>query len=72
MFDAVHPATGSIFHAALHLGLLTTNVAEGSNLYYLDSRVQSFVHASTTIPKTYANNTFSGSNIFWLFAISRG
>ena len=42
----------------------TTNVAEGSNLYYLDSRVQSFVHASSTIPKTYSSNTFSSSNIF--------
>jgi hypothetical protein len=26
--------------------------------------VQSFVHASTTIPKTYTNNTFAGNNIF--------
>ena len=50
--------------ATSSLGLLTTSVAEGSNLYYLDSRVQSFVHASTTIPKTYTNNTFSNSNIF--------
>jgi hypothetical protein len=46
------------------LGLLTTNVAEGSNLYYLDSRVQSFVHASTTIPKTYTANTFTNTNVF--------
>ena len=39
-------------------------MAEGSNLYYLDSRVQSFVHASTTIPKTYTANTFTGAQIF--------
>jgi len=50
--------------ATSSLGLLTTNVAEGSNLYYTDSRVQSFVHSSTTIPKTYTSNTFTGSNIF--------
>ena len=50
--------------ATTSLGLLTTNVAEGSNLYYLDSRVQSFVHSSTTIPKTYSSNTFTGSNVF--------
>ncbi len=50
--------------ATSSLGLSTTNVSEGSNLYYLDSRVQSFVHASTTIPKTYSVNTFTGSNLF--------
>jgi hypothetical protein len=50
--------------ATSSLGLITTNVNEGSNLYYLDSRVQSFIHASTTIPKTYTNNTFTGNNIF--------
>jgi hypothetical protein len=50
--------------ATSSLGLLTTNVAEGSNLYYLDSRVQSFVHGSTTIPKTYTANTFTGAQTF--------
>jgi hypothetical protein len=45
--------------ATSSLGLLTTNVAEGSNLYYTDARVQAFVHASTTIPKTYTANTFT-------------
>ena len=50
--------------ATSSLGLLTTNVAEGTNLYYLDSRVQSFIHASTTIPKTYTNNTFTGAQTF--------
>lgn len=33
------------------LGLLTTNVAEGSNLYYLDSRVSSYIFGSTTISR---------------------
>jgi hypothetical protein len=47
--------------ATSSLGLLTTNVAEGSNLYYLDTRVQSFVHASTTIPKTYTANNFTST-----------
>jgi|GEM_PF-3636581 len=94
------------------LGLLTTNVAESSNLYYTDSRVQTyldgvnkgfffsttstdywktinnffsttsadawkdqrnffsttsaihFVDASTTIPKTYSSNIFTGANTF--------
>ena len=47
--------------ATSSLGLLTTNVAEGSNLYYTDARVQSFVHSSTTIPKTYSSNTFTAN-----------
>jgi len=79
------------------LGLLTTNVAEGGNLYYTNARVQTyldaidkgfffsttsaqyfasvtdhfsttsaiyFAHSSTTIPKTYASNIFTGSNVF--------
>jgi hypothetical protein len=46
------------------LGLLTTNVAEGTNLYYSDARVNTYVNASTTIPKTYTNNTFAGNNTF--------
>ncbi len=50
--------------ATSSLGLLTTNVAEGSNLYYTDARVQSFVHGSSTIPKTYTSNTFTGTNTF--------
>ncbi len=50
--------------ATSSLGLLTTNVTEGSNLYYTDARVQSFVHSSTTIPKTYAGNTFTGGQSF--------
>ncbi|MCC2630434.1 MAG: repeat protein, partial [Candidatus Paceibacter sp.] len=50
--------------ATSSLGLLTTNVAEGSNLYYTDARVQAFVHASTTIPKTYSANTFTSAQTF--------
>ena len=47
--------------ATSSLGLLTPNVAEGSNLYYTDARVQSFVHSSTTISKTYSSNTFTAN-----------
>jgi hypothetical protein len=50
--------------ATSSLGLVTTNVAEGSNKYYLDSRVNDYIHASTTIPKTYTSNTFTGANTF--------
>ncbi|MEA2701859.1 MAG: hypothetical protein QOE22_568 [Candidatus Parcubacteria bacterium] len=42
----------------------TTNLAEGSNLYYTDARVNSYIHGSTTIPKTYTNNTFTGTQTF--------
>ena len=43
----------------------TDALAEGSNnKYYLDSRVQSFVHASSTIPKTYTANTYTNTNTF--------
>ena len=50
--------------ATSSLGLLTTNVGEGSNLYYTDARVQSFVHSSSTIPKSYTGNTFSALQQF--------
>ena len=46
------------------LGLLTTNVSEGSNLYYTDARVNSYINASTTIPKLYSANTFTGLQTF--------
>ncbi|MDB4992197.1 MAG: hypothetical protein JWL75_442, partial [Parcubacteria group bacterium] len=46
-------------------GKSTDNLAQGiTNLYYSDSRVNSFIAASTTIPKTYTSNVFSNSNIF--------
>ena len=39
--------------------------SEGAtNKYYLDGRVQSFVYASTTIPKTYTANAFTAGNTF--------
>ncbi|MDQ3014863.1 MAG: hypothetical protein M3Q73_03295, partial [bacterium] len=50
--------------ATSSLGLLTTNVNEGSNLYYTDARVNTYINASTTIAKTYSGNTFTGSNTF--------
>ncbi len=46
------------------LGLLTTNVAEGTNQYYTDDKVNAYVHASTTIAKAYSANTFTGANVF--------
>ncbi|MEH2551640.1 hypothetical protein V1283_008285 [Bradyrhizobium sp. AZCC 2262] len=42
----------------------TSNLAEGSNLYYQDMRVNSYIAASTSVPKTFASNTFSGLNAF--------
>src|SRR3989338_5419287 len=54
------------------LGLLTTDIIEGSKLFYTDDRVQSFIHASTTIPKTYTNNTFIGTNTFSALATLSG
>ncbi|MBX4197983.1 hypothetical protein KW782_01470 [Candidatus Parcubacteria bacterium] len=50
--------------ATTSLGLITTTIPEGTNLYHTDARVNTFIHGSTTIPKTYTNNTFSGNNIF--------
>lgn len=42
----------------------TSDLAEGSNLYYTDDRVNAFIHGSSTIPKTYTNNVFTGFNRF--------
>ena len=57
--------TGTLTNIATSsLGLLTTDVAEGSNLYYTDSRVNSYVHASTTIPKIYTANTYAAPQSF--------
>ena len=51
--------------ATSSLNLNTDNLVEGSNnLFFTNARVQSFVHSSTTIPKTYTDNTFTGSNVF--------
>jgi len=38
----------------------TDQLSEGlNNLYYTDARVNSYIHSSTTIPKTYTENTFT-------------
>ena len=50
--------------ATSSLNLLSTDIIEGSKLFYADARVQSFIHASSTIPKTYSDNSFTGSTIF--------
>ena len=42
----------------------TSALVEGSNLYFTNARVQSFVQGSTTIPKTYTSNTFTLGNTF--------
>ncbi|MCR4279339.1 MAG: tail fiber domain-containing protein [Candidatus Zambryskibacteria bacterium] len=42
----------------------TANLTESTNLFYTDARVNSYIHASTTIPKLYTGNTFSGNNVF--------
>ncbi|KND50734.1 MAG: hypothetical protein ABA06_04590, partial [Parcubacteria bacterium C7867-001] len=42
----------------------TTNLTEGSNLYYTDARVNSYIAASSTIPKTYSTNVFTSGNTF--------
>ncbi|MBI3633294.1 MAG: hypothetical protein HY226_03315 [Candidatus Vogelbacteria bacterium] len=50
--------------AANLAGTTTTALPEGTNLYYTDNRVNSYINASSTIPKSYSANTFTGSNIF--------
>ncbi|MCR4279337.1 MAG: tail fiber domain-containing protein [Candidatus Zambryskibacteria bacterium] len=42
----------------------TANLTESGNLFYTDDRVNSYIHASTTIPKLYTANTFSGLQTF--------
>ncbi len=51
---------------AAQLAATTTDaLAQGStNRYYSDTLVNTFVHASSTIPKTYSANTWSGLNSF--------
>ncbi|NBV77728.1 hypothetical protein EBR66_06210, partial [bacterium] len=44
----------------------TDALTEGStNKYYTDTRVNSYLNASTTIPKSYAVNTFTNGNLFF-------
>lgn len=51
--------------ATSSLGINTDNIIQGiTNLFYSNALVQSFIHASTTIPKTYTANTFTGANTF--------
>ena len=43
----------------------TDALAQGStNRYYADSLVNTFIGASSTVPKTYTNNTFTNANTF--------
>ena len=42
----------------------TSVLTEGTNLYYTDARVNTYINASTTIPKTYSANTFTAAQIF--------
>ncbi|HEX2792153.1 MAG TPA: hypothetical protein VHO23_00305, partial [Candidatus Paceibacterota bacterium] len=50
----------------------TSDLAEGTNLYYTDARVNGFIAASTTIAKTYANNAFAGMQTFSDFLATNG
>lgn len=42
----------------------TTNLSEGTNLYFTNARVNSYIAASTTMPKTYSANTWTALNTF--------
>jgi hypothetical protein len=42
----------------------TADVTEQTNLYYTDTRVNAYIHASSTIPKTYTSNTWGGTQTF--------
>ncbi|MFA4890450.1 MAG: hypothetical protein WC587_02330, partial [Candidatus Paceibacterota bacterium] len=46
--------------ATSSLGLSTTNIIEGTNLFYTDAKVNTYIHGSSTIPKTYTANSFTG------------
>ncbi len=37
----------------------TADITEQTNLFYTDARVNAYIHASSTIPKTYTTNTFN-------------
>jgi hypothetical protein len=51
--------------ATSSLNINSDNLVQGSsNLFYSNSLVQSFIHSSSTIPKTYAANSFTGANAF--------
>ena len=46
------------------LGLITTNVAEGTNLYYTDARVGTYITGSTTLASSLNYWTLSGGNVY--------
>lgn len=56
------PFTLSI--ATSSLGLFTTDITEGTNKYYTDARVNAYIDASSTIPKSYSTNTWTGTQTF--------
>jgi hypothetical protein len=45
-------------------GVSTSNIPEGSNLYYTDARVESLLASSSTAPKTFTGNTWTALNLF--------
>jgi hypothetical protein len=45
-------------------GVTTSNIPEGSNLYYTDARVESLLASSSTAPKTFTGNTWTALNLF--------
>ena len=66
-FFSTTASSTNLFSQSGNFGSLTANTAnltESGNLFYLDTRVNSYIHASTTIAKTYIANTFTGANIF--------
>ena len=46
------------------LATTTSALAEGTNLYYTDARVNSYIAASSTIPKLFTANTWSSLQTF--------
>ena len=56
--------TSTLWVATSSLGLLTTNVAEGTNLYYRDDRVNTYLNGSSTVAKTYSTNTWNSLQTF--------
>ncbi|MBA3733088.1 tail fiber domain-containing protein [Patescibacteria group bacterium] len=55
---------GSSFNNLLGSGLLNTSNALTLDTTFLNNTTNSFIHASTTIPKTYSANIFTNSNTF--------
>ncbi|MFA6405732.1 MAG: hypothetical protein WCW46_03250, partial [Candidatus Paceibacterota bacterium] len=55
---------GQSFNNLLGTGLLNTGSALTLDTTFLNTTANAYIHASTTIPKTYTNNTFTGTNTF--------